>query len=59
MTDSPFPFSSLSDPLPGVLTQEVVTYLKKDNTVVKITVKRDFTKNDYTDSMTTEVIYTW
>jgi len=59
MTESPFAYSALSDLAPGLITQELVTYMKRDNTIVKITVKRDFTTGDYTDSMTTEVLYAW
>jgi hypothetical protein len=59
MTDSPFKFSELMQLKPGLLTQEVTTYLKQDNAVFKIVVKRNFTDDDYTDSMTTEVLTTW
>jgi hypothetical protein len=58
MSESPYMFSELMPPTPGILTQEVTTYLKQDNRVVKIIVKRNFTNNDYTDSMTTEVLTT-
>lgn len=59
MNDSPFKYSNLSNPAPGLITQELITYVKRDNRLVKITVKRNFTEGDYTDSMTTEVLHTW
>lgn len=59
MSESPFTFSELMPPTPGILTQEVVTYMKQGGNIVKITVKRNFTDDDYTDSMTTEVLTTW
>lgn len=59
MSESPFTFSELMPPTPGILTQEVVTYMKQGDNIVKITVKRNFTDDDYTDSMTTEVLTTW
>lgn len=59
MSDSPFIFSKLMETSPDLLIQEVITYMKKDGKIVKITVKRNFAKDDYTDSMTTEVLTTW
>jgi hypothetical protein len=59
MNEHPFELSALMEPVPGILSQAVVTYMKRDNTIVKITVNRDFSGNDYTDSMTTEVLYAW
>ena len=59
MNDSLFAYSELSSPAPNLITQELITYVKRDNSLVKITVKRNFTNEDYTDSMTTEVLHTW
>ena len=57
--DNTFIFSELMKPSKGLVTQEVVTYLKREDKLVKISVKRNFTDNDYTDSMTTEILLTW
>jgi hypothetical protein len=59
MNDNPFTYSSLSNPASGLIAQEIVTYMKRDNQIIKITVKRNFTEDDYTDNMTTEVLYSW
>ena len=59
MNDSLFTYSKLSDPAPDLITQELITYVKRNDTIVKITVKRNFTNGDYDDSMTSEVLYTW
>ena len=55
--NGPFPYSKLEEPNNELLSQEVVSYLKRDGNIVKVTVTRDFKGDDYTDSMVTEVIY--
>lgn len=40
-----------------VIKQEVITYVKRDGKIEKITVKRDFYLDDYVDSMTSEPLY--
>lgn len=57
MDDYPFFYSALALPNEEILGQEITTYVKRGDSILKITVKRDFFKDDYTDSMTTEVIY--
>ena len=57
MDDYPFSYSALSLPSDEILGQEITTYIKRGKSILKITVKRDFFKDDYTDGMTTEVIY--
>lgn len=54
--DSPFYFSNLKEPNGDLLCQEVITYSKRDNCIVKTTVKRNFFGDDYVDSSTTEII---
>lgn len=57
MDDYPFFYSALALPNEEILSQEITTYVKRGDNILKIAVKRDFFKDDYTDSMTTEVIY--
>lgn len=59
MNDSLFAYSKLNDPEPELIKQELITYLHRGDNIVRVTVKRDFTNGNYTDSMTTEVLYTW
>lgn len=59
MTESLFEYSALSDPSPEIMKQELITYLYRGDKIVRVTVKRDFLNGNYTDSMTTEVLYTW
>ena len=59
MTESLFEYSALSDPSPEIMKQELITYLHRGDNIVRVTVKRDFTNGNYTDTMTTEVLYTW
>lgn len=40
-----------------ITQQELVTYVWKGNSLCKVTTKRKFFENDYTDQETTEVIY--
>jgi hypothetical protein len=59
MNDNQFPYSQLMQPDGNILSQEVITYVKRDNKIVKIVVNRTFTEDEYDDSMTTEVLCTW
>lgn len=52
-------YSALVNPTDEVLQQEVVTYLKRDDKIMKHVVSRVFfDKDDYIDTMTSEVLYT-
>lgn len=53
---SPYCFSELKEPSKDILSQEVVTYMRRDGYLVKVTVKRNFFADDYVDSSKTEVI---
>lgn len=58
MSESPFLYSNLAAPSEGMISQEIVSIVKRDGKIMKITVRRDFTgDDDYTDSMVSEVIY--
>jgi hypothetical protein len=56
VTHSPYQYDSLQLPDEGLIQQTVTTYVKRDNQLLKITVKRSFTNGDYCDTMTTEVL---
>lgn len=52
-------YFALVNPNEEVLQQEVVTYLKRDDKIMKQVVTRVFfDKDDYVDTMTSEVLYT-
>lgn len=57
MSKSPFPYSSLEPQNGEILSQEVITYVKREGSIIRINVRREFDDGDYTDSMSTEVIY--
>lgn len=59
MSKSPFPYSCLEEQNEELLSQEITSYVKRDKSVIKITIKREFADGDYTDSMTTEVLHSW
>lgn len=56
VTHSPYKYDRLQPPENGLIQQTVTTYVKRDNQLLKITVKRSFTNGDYCDTMTTEVL---
>jgi hypothetical protein len=56
VTHSPYYYDSLHLPDGNLVQQTVTTYVKSDEGLLKITVKRSFTNGDYYDSMTTEVL---
>ena len=58
MSDNIYNHSQLDLPDGEILKQKVITYLKIDGKITKITVNRDFYEGDYVDSMLSEVIYT-
>jgi hypothetical protein len=57
--DNPFPYSQFEKPDGTILMQEITSYIMKDNKIVKVTVTRKFTEDDYDDSMVTEVLHSW
>lgn len=58
MSESPFTYTALSGPAEGMLTQEVITIMKRDSNIMRITVQRTFTPDgDYTDTTVSEVLY--
>jgi hypothetical protein len=59
MNDNPFVYSQLMEPSENLLSQEVITYMKRGDYIVKIVVNRKFTDDDYDDSMTTEILGRW
>lgn len=54
---SPFPYNKLEEPNDELLSQEVITYVKRNKDILKITVKRNFFGKDYIDNTSTQVIY--
>jgi len=53
---SPYEYSVLKEPCGELLKQEIVSYVRRDDRLLKITVHRRFFKDDYIDSMTEEVL---
>ncbi len=54
--NSPYEYSELKAPRGELLKQEIVSYVRRDDRLIKITIHRRFFKDDYIDSMTEEVL---
>lgn len=54
--NSIYEYSNLVEPNNEVVLQEVITYIKRGNKIVKNTVTRNFFGEDYVDSSTNETI---
>jgi hypothetical protein len=53
MTDENYPYDKIFDqPRPGILRQELITYSEIDGQIIRTTVVRKFSLNDYVDSST-------